>query len=122
MAMEIRKQTPPAFAQPLWNGSSIKWTHNSYPWGNKALETLSSLSGYVPLVAERGAKVLLRCGGELVSLLQNIRGIDKVLSYSEQLPDFDMYCPIATLPLLFGTTLRCYSGSNTLCWGPPINN
>jgi tetratricopeptide (TPR) repeat protein len=94
----------PVFAQPLWNGSGIKGL-TILIHGEQGFGDLIQFVRYVPLVAERGAKVLLRCGGELVSLLQNIKGIDKVLSYSEQLPDFDTYCPIATLPLLFGTTL-----------------
>jgi tetratricopeptide (TPR) repeat protein len=94
----------PVFAQPLWNGSSIDGL-TILIHGEQGFGDIIQFVRYVPLVAERGAKVLLRCGGELVSLLQNIRGIDKVLSYSEQPSDFDTYCPIATLPLLFGTTL-----------------
>jgi tetratricopeptide (TPR) repeat protein len=94
----------PVFSQPLWNGSGSKGL-TILIHGEQGFGDILQFVRYVPLVAEGGAKVFLRCRGELVSLLQNIRGIDKVLSYSEQLPDFDVYCPIATLPLLFGTTL-----------------
>ncbi len=65
---------------------------------------------YAPLVAQRGAEVIVRCQKELASLLQGVKGIAMVIDYDKQLPDFDFYCPLLSLPLFFGTTLENVPG------------
>lgn len=60
---------------------------------------------YVPLVAARGARVVLVVQAPLVSLLQGTRGADMVVASGQPLPAFDLYCPLLSLPGVFGTTL-----------------
>ena len=60
---------------------------------------------YAPLIAERGAKVIVECQRELTSLLQNAEGIQKVIPSGEQLPEFDTHCSLMMLPALFNTTV-----------------
>ncbi len=60
---------------------------------------------YAPHVAERGARVVLEVQPQLVRLLSGMSGVDIVLSRKAPLPPFDFHCPLASLPLAFGTEL-----------------
>jgi len=64
------------------------------------------LARYVPMVAARGANVILVVGRALCPLLSGLPGVTKCLSNPpEEWPDFDFHCPISSLPLIFGTRL-----------------
>jgi tetratricopeptide (TPR) repeat protein len=62
---------------------------------------------YVPMVAARGARVILVVAKSLCPLLSDLPGVSECLPYTDDaLPPFDMYCPIGSLPLAFGTRLE----------------
>ena len=61
---------------------------------------------YAPMVAARGARVVLAVPGPLVRLMQGAPGVDQVVRAAGGLPPFDVFCPIASLPGVFGTTLE----------------
>jgi len=60
---------------------------------------------YAPLVAQRGARVLLQATTDTLSLLQTAGGISEAVSEAGSPPKFDVQCPLLSLPLAFGTTL-----------------
>jgi FKBP-type peptidyl-prolyl cis-trans isomerase 2 len=93
------------FSQPLWDGSDIKG-RNILLHAEQGFGDTIQFIRYVPLVAQRGAKVILECQKELISLLKSVEGIHQVISYGESLPDFDTYCPLLNLPSIFNTTLE----------------
>jgi FKBP-type peptidyl-prolyl cis-trans isomerase 2 len=92
------------FSQPLWDGTDIKdrtiLLHAEQGFG----DTIQFIR-YAPLVAQRGAKVIVECQKELVRLLKNVVGIHRIIAHGEELPDFDIHCPILSLPGIFGTDL-----------------
>jgi tetratricopeptide (TPR) repeat protein len=61
---------------------------------------------YASLVACRGAKVILEVQPALKGLLSSVDGIAGIIAQSEPLPAFDIYCPLMSLPLAFGTELH----------------
>jgi tetratricopeptide (TPR) repeat protein len=61
---------------------------------------------YIPLLSQRGGKVLLECYPELHRLFSSIPGVDQFLISGLPLPPFDLHCPMLSLPLAFGTTLE----------------
>jgi hypothetical protein len=61
---------------------------------------------YVPLLAERGARVLVELPEPLVRLLKRQRGISGVVTQGSALPAHDLHCSMMSLPLAFGTTLE----------------
>ena len=93
------------FLQPLWDGSDINertiLLHAEQGFG----DTIQFIR-YAQLVRERGAKVILECQKELSSLLQNVDGIHRVVARGEKLPEFDLHCPLLSLPLFFDTTFK----------------
>ncbi len=92
------------FSQPRWDGSDIKGKtillHAEQGYG----DTLQFIR-YAPLIAQMGAKVIVECQPALVSLLKNTEGVNAAVSKGEAIPDFDLHCPVLSLPLAFKTEL-----------------
>jgi tetratricopeptide (TPR) repeat protein len=61
---------------------------------------------YVPLLAARGAEVLLRMPTPLARLAGSVGGVGQVLTDDQVPPALDFYSPMMSLPLSFGTTLE----------------
>ena len=59
---------------------------------------------YVPLLADRGAKVILAVPAPLASLMRSLPGISEVVENLQSVPMHDYQCPLMTLPLAFRTT------------------
>jgi len=60
---------------------------------------------YAPLLASRGARVIAAVQHGLAPLLVGQAGIDDLIVPGQDVPPFDMHCPILSLPLAFGTEL-----------------
>jgi hypothetical protein len=57
---------------------------------------------YAPLLAERGARVILLVQRPLLSLLRGLARVD-VRADGDALPEFDRHCPLMSLPFAFRT-------------------
>jgi tetratricopeptide (TPR) repeat protein len=60
---------------------------------------------YAPLIAERGARVILEVIEHQQRLMRTLAGVTQVTARGEPLPDFDLHCPFLSVPLAFGTRL-----------------
>jgi tetratricopeptide (TPR) repeat protein len=60
---------------------------------------------YARLLAERGARVVVRAPRQLVRVLQGVRGVAEVIDGDAPLPPFDYAIPVFSLPRAFATTL-----------------
>jgi tetratricopeptide (TPR) repeat protein len=60
---------------------------------------------YLPLLAERGARVVACVPPSLARLMRAIPGVAEVVTDSRRLPPHDFVCPMFSLPRVFGTTL-----------------
>jgi len=92
------------FAQPQWGGEDIAGKSILLHAEQGLGDTLQFVR-YAPLVAKRGARVLLECQAPLTRLLQSMPGIDTVITAGEALPPFDWHCPLMSLPRAFRTRL-----------------
>ena len=121
----------PAFPQPEWKGEDLAG-RTILLYGEQGFGDTIQFVRYAPLLARRGARVIVSCRPELVSLLSDVEGVDEVLprdgppfdklkapssveglkapSEVEGLPPFDTYAPMLSLPLAFGTTLQTIPG------------
>lgn len=88
-----------------WNGSDVDG-RRFLLYSEGGLGDTLHFVRYVPLLAKRGAKVILECQAELVSLLRKVEGVCEILSTGQPTPVFDVICPTMSLPLNFGTTLQ----------------
>ena len=73
---------------------------------------------YVPLVAERAARVILEVPKPLHELMSTLPGAAQIVSRGDPLPDFDMHCPLLSLPLAFGTRLETIPSRHPICTRP----
>ena len=92
------------FTAPLWRGESIAGKtiliHAEQGFG----DTLQFIR-YIPLLAKTGAHVILEVQLALKSLAATLEGVSVLISRGETLPEFDLHCPIMSLPLAFKTEL-----------------
>jgi hypothetical protein len=58
---------------------------------------------YIPLLAERGARVILEIDRPLRELMSSVKGVAQCVDRTGTLPDHDFHCPLASLPLAFDT-------------------
>jgi len=95
-----------AFAQPLWLGTDALEGRTILLFAEQGLGDTLQFCRYVPLVAARGARVILEVQRPLVGLLQKLEGVDRIIMRGEAPPNFDYQCPMMSLPLAFGTELE----------------
>lgn len=79
--------------------------------GEQGLGDTLQFARYAPLAAERGAHVVLEVQPGLERLLRSVRGVAEVVRRGEPAPPTDFYCPLMSLPWLFGTTLETVPGA-----------
>ena len=90
----------PGFSQPLWDGSDMRGG-TVLLLGEQGFGDIIQFVRYVPFVVQRNAKVIVCCHKELKSLIQNMDGVQETVAYGDQLPGFDVYIPLLSLPFIF---------------------
>jgi tetratricopeptide (TPR) repeat protein len=93
------------FAQPLWLGSNDVAGKTILLHGEQGFGDVIQFCRYVPLVAERAARVILEVPDSLHELVGTLGGSAQIVSRGEPLPQFDLHCPLLSLPLAFKTRL-----------------
>jgi tetratricopeptide (TPR) repeat protein len=102
----VRPTTYPKLAQPMWLGEEPIEGRTILIHVDEGLGDAIQFVRYVPMLAARGARVILLVADALYPLLSGLPGVSQCFSKSaDALPDFDMHCPISSLPLAFGTRL-----------------
>ena len=90
------------FSQPQWDGRPLEGRtlllHAEQGFG----DTLQFIR-YLPLVAQRGARLVVECQEALQRLLQTMSADWTVVARGRPLPAFDVQCPLLSLPHLFAT-------------------
>ena len=95
------------FLQAIWLGREPIDGKTVLIHVDEGLGDTIQFARYVPEVAARGARVILVVADALCPLLSGLPGVAECLPLSHQpLPAFDLYCPISSLPLAFGTRLE----------------
>jgi tetratricopeptide (TPR) repeat protein len=97
------KKRPP---QPLWLGNWDISGKTILLHGEQGLGDTIMFARYVPLVAQRGAKVILAVQRPLAALMATLKGASVVRGQGEPVPPFDGFCPLPTLPLAFRTSVE----------------
>jgi len=92
------------FSQPRWNGEELEG-RTILLIAEQGFGDVIQFIRYAPLVARRGAKVLVWAQPPLRRLLQRVEGVEQVVCEGDALPAFDLQCPLLSLPGIFGTTL-----------------
>jgi hypothetical protein len=109
---EVRWKIPsfshiyPPLSRPIWLGDGDIAGKAILVCAEEGFGDTLQFVRYVPMLAARGARVLLMVQDALYPLLSGMTGIIHCLPRSAaRLPAFDLHCPISSLPLAFGTRL-----------------
>jgi Tfp pilus assembly protein PilF len=94
------------FREPLWLGREDLAGRTIILHAEQGLGDTLQFVRYVPLVAARGARVLLMVQKLLLPLMGGLRGPERVVGPGAELPLADFHAPLLSLPLAFGTTLE----------------
>jgi len=93
------------FDRPMWDGSDPRGrtilVHTEQGFGD-----VIQMARYLPMVADLGARIYIECFAPLKPLMENVRGVTRVMVAGIKLPDFDLHCPVMSLPRAFRTTLE----------------
>jgi tetratricopeptide (TPR) repeat protein len=74
--------------------------------GEQGLGDIIQFVRFLPLVKKIGAKVIFMVDKSLISLFSEINGVDKLLAYEDNLPEFiNFHCPLMSLPFIFQINL-----------------
>jgi Flp pilus assembly protein TadD len=95
----------PEFACPRWQGEDLRGK-TILLWAEAGYGDTLQFCRYVPLVAERGGRVVFSVQQPLKRLLGNLAGVSEIYAENEALPATDYHCPLLSLPALHGTTLE----------------
>ena len=95
----------PNFSRPLWRGEDLN--------GKTILVTDEQGFGdtlmfcrYLPLMKQRGAKIIFSVHKVLEPLFENWQGKDILITHGIAVPPYDFYASVFDLPHIFGTTLE----------------
>jgi len=106
---EIRDQLK--FAEPQWQGEpavgKVLLIHCEQGFGDTI-----QFCRYAPLATAMGLKVIIVVRKPLVRLLGSLRGVEMVVERGAELPNFDLYCPMLSMPLALGTTIATIPGAS----------
>ncbi len=98
--LKVRRE----FAQPQWRGEAAQGRtlliHAEQGYG----DTLQ-FCRYAPLAAAHGLRVIMEVQTPLVRLLRCLPGVDRVVGRGEELPSFDLHCPMLSMPRALATTI-----------------
>jgi tetratricopeptide (TPR) repeat protein len=97
----------PKLSQPMWLGKEPIEGKTILINVDEGLGDTIQFARYVPMVAELGARIILAVQDALCPLLSELPGVSQCVAFTaSELPAFDMYCSISSLPLAFGTKLE----------------
>ena len=85
-----------------WEGEDLR-DQSILLYGEQGLGDTIQFVRYVPLVAQRGARVLLYCPPRLVRLLERLPDVAEVVPTDRPCPPTDWICPLLDVPGAVGT-------------------
>ena len=87
------------FPQPLWRGEHNIAAKTILLHGEQGLGDSLEFCRFAERVAALGARVILEVQRPLSSLFATLRGVTQVIARGDPLPDFDIHCPLLSVPL-----------------------
>jgi tetratricopeptide (TPR) repeat protein len=106
--------------KPLWLGREPIDGRTVLVHSDEGLGDTIHFARYAPMLAARGARVILVVPDALCSLLSKLPGVSQCLPLSVgALPVFDTHCPLSSLPLAFATRLETIPAATPYLQAPP---
>jgi tetratricopeptide (TPR) repeat protein len=88
---------------PRWDGGELNG-RTLLLFAEQGLGDTIHFIRYLPRVAQYGGRVLIEAPEPLIRLLRQLPGAEQWIPKGQPLPQFDVQCPLMSLPGIFGTT------------------
>ncbi|HTW95835.1 MAG TPA: tetratricopeptide repeat protein [Tepidisphaeraceae bacterium] len=95
----------PRFGQPRWTGEELGGKRILLH-AEQGIGDCIQFLRYVPMVAQRGGRIIVACHKPLVRLLTGQLGIEEVWPEYDKIGQFDHYCALMSLPMVFDTVVE----------------
>jgi tetratricopeptide (TPR) repeat protein len=99
------------FRQPLWLGEQPLLGKTILLHAEQGFGDTIQFARYLSVVAGLGARVILEVQAELNTLMRGLDAVDTVVARGEPLPQFELQCPLASLPLACKTEIATIPAS-----------
>jgi tetratricopeptide (TPR) repeat protein len=110
------------FPQPRWLGKESIDGKTILVHTDEGLGDSIQFLRYVPMVAALGARVAVVAEDAVCPLLSGLDGVSQCIPTSAAaLPAFDLYCPMSSLPLAFGTRLDTIPSATPYLSAPALS-
>ena len=93
------------YPQPVWLGESSVSGKTVLLHAEQGLGDTLQFARYAKLVADQGAHVVFEVEPALFDLFQTLPGVSTLIRQGDPLPEFDVYCPLLSLPVACKTSL-----------------
>ncbi|MDP9172419.1 MAG: tetratricopeptide repeat protein [Planctomycetota bacterium] len=93
------------FSQPLWDGGALGG-RTILLHAEQGIGDSIQFIRYLPQVKAKGGKIMIDCGRPLMRLFQQSFAVDQWVCTGEPIPEFDVHCPLMSLPMVLGTTIQ----------------
>jgi len=107
------------YSGPRWSGLDDIRGKIMLLWTEQGLGDALQFCRFAPLVAARGATVIIRAPAVLKPVLERLEGVSRVIAQEEPLPPYDYHYPLMSLPAAFGTTLENLSATTPYLTAAP---
>jgi tetratricopeptide (TPR) repeat protein len=94
-----------SFAQPRWTGQSLDGKAILL-YGEQGFGDTIQFLRFTKVLADRGAKVIVAAAPEMIDLIATAPGVAQTMRYGDLLPNFDLHCPLPSVPANLRTTLE----------------
>lgn len=93
----------PNYGKPVWEGQDLDGK-TVLVRAEQGFGDVFQMLRYLPLLKQRGARILLQPIVEIESLYAELDGVDRVIEADRPLPPFDFWIHLMSLPRVFATT------------------
>jgi tetratricopeptide (TPR) repeat protein len=109
----------PRFDKPLWLGREPLAGKTILIHAEQGLGDTISMLRFIPLLAARGARVLLSAPKALHGLAASVEGVAEVMGPELPVDGFDFHCPTMSLPLALGISVETLPAHVPYVSAPP---
>lgn len=95
----------PAYAGRSWRGQPLRQDQRLLVTYEQGFGDTVQFCRYLPLLAAQGLSLVFYVQQALATLLGSLSDEIQIVAKGEPLPDYDAYCPVMSLPMVFGTTV-----------------
>jgi tetratricopeptide (TPR) repeat protein len=92
--------------KPRWHGDESLAGKTLLVWSEQGLGDTIQFCRYATLLESCGARVVLSVQSRLCALLKGLGSTIEVIAEKDAPPKFDLHCPLLSLPLACGTTIK----------------